>query len=137
MSTTIVEHKLIEWTRKVAGENPDFVYEQITKENESGYKSRSCLYVHDGKPSCLIGHAAIEAGIIDLSIEFTGNNLLEACELVQNLGIVDQLSHAEIKWLNAAQNAQDTGQTWAEAIKSADEARAEYVEAELECDDDD
>lgn len=130
MSTTTVEHNLIEWTRKVAAANPDFVYEPV---KAIGGGSR-CMYVRDGKPSCIIGHSALEAGLIDPSFENNSYNDLDVMALLGHLGI-SKVEHADRVWLEAVQEAQDTGQTWREAIESADQARAEYIEAEGDHDD--
>lgn len=130
MSTT-TEHKLIELIRAKAAANPDFVYEPLA----GAGIGNSCVYVYDGKPSCIVGHGAWDSGLLGSSFESSRHNSDGVVELLESLSIVAEFSRADLAWLESVQEAQDTGQTWAESIRSADFARAEYVEAE--CDDDD
>lgn len=127
------EHELIELIRAKAAASPDFVYEPIPQGPIVG--NTTCVYVHDGKPSCIVGHGAWDSGLLGSSFESSRHNSDGVVELLESLSIVAEFSHADLAWLEAVQEAQDTGQTWAESIRSADFARAEYVEAE--CDDDD
>lgn len=131
MSTT-TEHKLIELIRAKAEAKPDFVYEPLA----GAGIGNSCVYVDDGKPSCIVGHGAWDAGLIGPEFQLSRHNSDGVIELLEHLSTISEFSGADRAWLEAVQEAQDTGQTWAEAVKTADAARADYIE-DLGGDDDD
>lgn len=105
--------KLIYEARRVAAANPDFVYAKVPE----GYAKR-CVYLQDGCPSCIIGHALWNVGLINE--EFKGDNLA-----LSDIGHVVlhyqwHLDVGEIEWLYRVQVFQDQGKPWAGAIQYAD-----------------
>lgn len=105
--------RLIQIVRQKAAENPDFVYQYPTGRD-------TCVYVHLGKPSCLIGQALWEAGLIDASLEDRSTNREVSDTLIQVLEL--PLDQVEVSWLRSAQLKQDsTTYSWAEAVTHADE----------------
>lgn len=98
--------KLIEETRKVAAERPDFVY------------PGQCYYVEHGQPGCILGHVLWNLGIIDEDFSRLDENGLSIPRAFPKLGI--EIDSDEFHWLSRVQHAQDSKQPWGEAIKEAD-----------------
>ena len=96
--------------KKVAAERPDYVYSE-----------EPCQYQYDGKPSCIVGHALHRLGV---SIE-----ALEALDAAQEGGgvpasglpsylpiLVEEGSRSALLSVCEAQEAQDDGIPWGEAV---------------------
>lgn len=83
-----------------------------------------CLYVKNGCPACLIGHAMWDLGLIDGTLEESAHNEDGVDFLLGDLGV--ELDERELHWLESAQAAQDSHYTWADSIRAADEKVAEY-----------
>ena len=109
--------KLIEETRRVAAERADFVFDG------------DCLYVCDGEPACLLGHALWNLGVIDSALEISyihisagerlgSNNNVAIRDLADKLGLC--MDESEFAWLEDAQWAQDVGRSWGYAVAYAD-----------------
>lgn len=97
----------------------DTVYERIT------VKGRPvCLYVHDGQPSCLVGHALAKAGA-DVEMLESLNPGVAALSLDVHVPNVDSGAAAVFQ---AAQSVQDYGGMWGEAIDNAKRAYRKQVE---------
>lgn len=107
--------KLIEIVRRKAAENPGFTYTSPIPD------STSCWYVHDGKPSCLIGQALWEAGLIDDTID-EDDNSSSFRHLLRYKGGVHSwhVEHDEANWLALAQSWQDKKYPWGHAVQQAD-----------------
>ena len=99
--------KLIAEVRKVAGERPDFI------------APGDCVYVSDGQPSCLIGHALWNLGLVDENTEYRHLNDegITAASAFLNLDI----EGLEIDWLSEVQIYQDARFAWSDAVQRADE----------------
>lgn len=107
--------ELIAEVRKLADENPDFVYDDV-----------ACWYLIGGNPDtpgCIIGRT-----IMALSPEL--KPILEkADETNENInGLFPMLSDFEFdnntnefQWLLSVQSSQDSGSSWEDAIELADE----------------
>lgn len=116
--------KLIGTVRALATNNPDFIYEAPD--------NRSCVYVLDGLPSCIVGKALWAHGLIGASLETAGNivstakdglgqqpaNVSAANDLFVWLGI--ELDEHEADWLLAVQEAQDESHSWGFSVVTAD-----------------
>lgn len=102
--------KIIEETRKVATDNPNFLYEGV------------CRYVIDGRPACLIGHALWNLGLINDTFDATGSNGCTAYGVLEHLGL--DVTEFEKDWLACAQSFQDSKHTWGDSVQSADEETA-------------
>lgn len=106
---------IIQAVRDVAAGNPLHVY-----------GTGNCVYVRQGLPACLIGRALWNLGLIDGSLEGLMVNGARAGELVEGrLGIA--LSQDESFWLERAQEAQDSGYAWMDAVRIADEYVADHI----------
>lgn len=114
MST--IGQKLIDAVRATADSNPTYIYD-----NNYG-----CCYVRDGQPSCLVGHAAWNLGLIDATFEREGANRAAVCDLSDILGL--GLDDGESFWLSTVQDHQDTGYPWIEAVAGADGVVLQYAD---------
>jgi hypothetical protein len=108
-----IGEKLISIVRAKAEENPEFVY------LPPGGDGTSCLYVHDGQPSCLIGQALWGAGCINAQFERNWTHNTERIDgIALALGL--ELDPAEIEWLGRVQDSQDNQAPWGRAVAAAD-----------------
>lgn len=94
--------------RTVVAENPDFVYEP------PGGMDEDCKYVHDGAPSCLVGHVMSRLGfpLVEFA-RFEG----------QSPGQIDvalSISSRAADVLDIAQARQDVGESWGDALTAAE-----------------
>ena len=100
--------RLVEEVKRVALADPDRVYQRV---------GDVCLYTYAGRPSCLVGHAMWNLGMIDADFEnydYKVDNNDGVLDIVKALGI--SLTKAESTFLCRAQSRQDCGQAWGEAI---------------------
>lgn len=105
--------RLIQIVRQKAAEDPGFVYQYPPGRD-------TCLYVYLGSPSCLIGQALWEAGLIDASLEDLEINIETFHALIQALEL--PIDSVEASWLASAQTRQDTNlHSWGEAVRGADD----------------
>lgn len=116
--------KLETFVRYQAERQPGFKYQKQWADNpapDTGGKYW-CLYVHNGEPSCLIGHAMWNAGLIDAGFESRRSNSNCFCSgLKWDIPALKQLDDAEWVWLSNVQLAQDGGKTWHDAVSNADD----------------
>lgn len=119
---TLTYDRAVELAREVVAEfGEGYVYPEYQKAAESPGSSPSCVYVYDGKPSCLVGQILHRHGVslVALSMrEFSGAWFVSA-----------ELCHASEKtrqFLDSAQSSQDKGNTWGEAVKDGLKWVAEY-----------
>lgn len=89
----------------------DYKY-PIEHKRDDGLKL-SCVYVHDGKPSCLVGQILYRHGVSLESLaqyEFSGAGVMTY-----------QVTEAEndaVAFLDVMQYYQDSGQTWGNALEA-------------------
>lgn len=105
--------KLIKIIRDLAAEKPDFVYERPGNYHDG----KGCVYVHDGQPSCIVGHAMWRAGLIDDSFENMNYNHHGFGGHIPGM---KTLTGREVQWLEEVQGNQDCGETWSDAVLNAD-----------------
>lgn len=123
---------LIAAVRKNAEENPDYVYAS------EGYGD--CFYEINDAPSCLIGHGFFDLGFqVDVLKEFDNptavpgkDNSSVGAVLEFHFGITgtDEYNEPEddrVGWLYTVQTYQDVGNSWAEAVATADERYPEVA----------
>lgn len=109
--------QIIDAVRIIAARNPLFVYH-----DNGGF----CEYVRDGQPSCLIGRALWELGLIDATMEDIPQNCSGAKELLTDQ-LALQLDLDELHWLDLVQGCQDAKDPWSEAVSKADNFREEML----------
>lgn len=115
-----IGQSIIDAVRKAAANNPSFVY---SNPGLSGMDGNFCVYVKDGKPSCIIGHALWDLGIIDAELERHSFNCVGVDDVLSWLSAMPggpELDSNEISWLSHAQAGQDAEKPWAEAVEWAD-----------------
>lgn len=89
-----IGQKLIRKVRDIAAARPEYVYDDTED---------ACLYMLDGQPSCIIGHALFQLGYLPDHQVVTESKSASAA--ARMLGI--ELDPAEKHWLDWVQNAQD------------------------------
>jgi hypothetical protein len=113
---------LVGKVRELASARPDNVY----RAGPSGQSSppTKCTYLGgtctDGTVGCLVGQALLAIGytaeqlqpVDQLGIEEAIEKMLP-CELTDD-------EYDKVRWLESAQNAQDNGSPWKEAVRIAD-----------------
>ena len=92
---------------------PETVYEKVPLPDGDG---NGCVYVYLGEPSCLVGHALVRAGA-----PISGLNISSPAALLDSH--FPSIGSAAARVFQAAQDKQDTGETWGDAL---DAAREEY-----------
>lgn len=109
---SLIGENLIRLVRQFAATTPERVY--VAPQGASG----RCLYVFDGKPSCLVGMALWEAGIIGPAYEHNAGNNKSIGEIFTRLGLA--LDENEANWLRNVQAEQDMMIPWGVAVMKAD-----------------
>lgn len=121
---TKLGRKLIADVRAVAAERPDHIYEKPNVGSDIE-NARTCVYVWNGKPSCLIGQGLWRGGLIDAlfadeEMNYEGILHLADSDWWTNIKEYASLSDREVAWLRDAQRVQDAGEPWGAAIVEAD-----------------
>ena len=80
-----------------------------------------CLYVHNDKPSCIVGHYLINVlGVDKRAIrEREGIGASGLAETLHARGLMPELDHRANVFLTALQGEQDRGAAWGEAYEYA------------------
>ncbi|CAM4332072.1 hypothetical protein NONI108955_21285 [Nocardia ninae] len=107
---------LVQQVRAVARENPEFVYQSAGYEDDGG---PTCRYVRDGRPSCIIGHAAARAGVA-LAVLEDWDSRPVGCDIATVLEDLYGLAGDACGWLDEVQRHQDYGGQWGAAVERAD-----------------
>lgn len=115
---SLIGDNLIRHVRAKAAAAPDFVYVSPNLGNLTTADD-SCRYVHDGAPSCIIGHALWNAGLINSAFEWNQYNTDSVSALTGPLSL--DLDKDELTWLADVQWLQDRDTPWGEAVAKADE----------------
>ena len=100
---------------RIAQENPDFIYDIGVGEQ--------CVYIKDGKGSCLIGRALFNLGLIDASFEKSDRNDDGFDFVAETLDL--DIDRETLDFLERVQHRQDRGWTWGSAV---DDARVPFLE---------
>ena len=126
----ITLQQVVDKVREVAKERPEFVYR-----DQPGAGADECSYTSAGIDTdegegCLIGQALMRCGLSRETLaQLQDGKAVGISDFLPVLvGHVEQESNRNttrdprVRWLLAAQNAQDTGSSWADAVAQADGA---------------
>ena len=101
---------------EIADQNPDYVYVSPINPDDD---YADCVYVHDGKGSCLFGRALMGLGVADADY-LDQNKDFRIKPLFWKMtsdGLVDFTSDDRLlSEMTIAQMAQDNHETWADAV---------------------
>ncbi|AXQ64416.1 hypothetical protein L3Y19_gp046 [Gordonia phage Neville] len=110
-----VAEKFVAEVRRLANENPEFVYQK--RPIGDGGEGGSCMYVNEAGTGgdCLIGQAVINTGL--MSVEELGKHENELAR-----GLLGDLRFpgAATQWADRVQSRQDMGVAWVDAVRDAD-----------------
>lgn len=106
---TEIGQTIINEIRMVAAADPDFRY-------DAPIAGGGCVYVFDGKPSCLVGRALWRLGYIDAKFEKKSHNINfdAADDVLAGLDLI--LDEDEVEWIVRAQERQDNGESWGHSV---------------------
>lgn len=122
METLTVDRTLQLLREAVAEKGPDFVYKDLSGTPADSFAE--CRYVHGDEPGCLVGNVLFRHGIPLVRMQdFEGEG---AGRVVREL--VDTYESPAPSVLVAAQETQDSGGTWGEALDNAERAARQYAE---------
>ena len=93
----------------------DYVYQ---RQPGPGGPNDKCVYIKDGQPSCLIGHVLVRLGV-DVSFLTDRNSALIASHLFDSPEANRPWTPMAGAVMEAAQLAQDVGDTWGKALDDA------------------
>jgi len=105
----------------VIKQGEDFVYSKrnVTEDSEGG-----CVYVHQGKPDCIIGQFLAGKGVPVERLKqgdtttSLGQSAFDLLDCLREEGVIT-ISWKGMNALQAAQSVQDRGRTWGDAATFA------------------
>lgn len=120
VSAPTVEQLIEKLEECVNERGADYVY--LTKAGNPPDGGSGCDYVRNGQPSCLIGCAVHKLGV---SVEeLASHELATAVSLFTRLWPNLRYDSLVVRVAQTAQNKQDNGKTWGEALTTAKEVAA-------------
>lgn len=105
--------------RRLAAENPDFVYEGAV-EDRYGSQYVSCFYTAKGDDGNLTGSCLFGQALINLGADPYELHSYEHASISDVLERAMLISHSRSKWFNEVQDGQDAKMTWSVAVAEAD-----------------
>lgn len=109
--SNVTEQDIINEVLRLAAENPDYIYTI-----PGGDEHSSCVYIHDGNGSCIVGRALVNNGFDPEKVaQYEG---VTADEMLVALDIKEETDFDQT-WLDRVQTEQDSGTPWAEAVDLA------------------
>lgn len=111
--------RLVAEVRALAAEQPDFVYTAIDFHPDKLGGGEKCSYVHGDVGGCIVGQAALRAG---MGLE----ELREKDNDEDDTSVWDQfeeygLTNEQLRWLSKVQHSQDIKYPWGAAVDRADD----------------
>lgn len=108
--------RILKEVQRIAAQSPDYRYEPPD--------SDQCVYIHDGEPSCIFGHALLNLGLIDKSFErvlididgvsCARINLQDIETVIEYLNL--EIDDKEIEEFLSIQSDQDNGKPWGRVV---------------------
>lgn len=120
MNTTVIDADMaIALLERAAQEKgADHVYKRVPSGSDIHGEASMCNYEHNGRPSCIVGHALHYAGVtieqlrkMDSDLKVSSIDMLYAEDLLP-IEMTDDAADL----FKAAQDAQDEGMPWGEAV---------------------
>lgn len=113
----------------------DYIYVNPDGRVASEEESISCSYYcgdgsgeNYGEPSCIFGHALMSMGITTAQLDWAGGSFIGMMlETLESKGWITPVSFEVKAAAYAAQQAQDNGKTWGEALGAFDRELAANV----------
>lgn len=99
-----------------------YVYPSSHRIVQNGTSTPSCVYVHEGKPSCLVGQILHKHGV---PVEELAQHEFQGAWTVS--GILADADYPAQFFLDTAQAKQDQGTSWGLAVNSAVEEVKAYL----------
>lgn len=110
----LTKGKVLALLEQVVTGKETFVYQPVSYRPESSHAA--CRYVHEGKPSCIVGQVLALAGWpLESLVEQEGQG---AGQLKAPPGF-ERITPAAARVLDAAQDASDSQQQWQYALSEA------------------
>jgi hypothetical protein len=109
----------------VAEAGPDYVYQRKVVDGFNANQP-ACVYVFQGEPDCLAGRVLARMGVSTETLAiWEGKRCTQMSPVISTppgLGVLPiHLSYPTLNVLSVAQDAQDAGKTWANALGTARE----------------
>ena len=136
MSEAVLEHRVVTLEdlraavlAEVAIEGEEYVYDMPTiriEDDDEVHERTDCVYVYDGKGSCLLGRAMIRLGVSAerLSREEEWGTSPFTFDQMPNVITEWEFEPDAVDWGGYVQNNQDRGWTWGTSVTGADTALA-------------
>ncbi|MFF5471025.1 hypothetical protein [Streptomyces achromogenes] len=103
----------------VAEKGADYVYTTPDGKQGTPEYQPTCLYVHGDKPGCIVGHALHRAGVsLSLLLEEEQDDASSVLRSLAQLGVLSYTDGVS-QLLYEAQQRQDHGTSWGEAVQQA------------------
>jgi hypothetical protein len=111
-------NRAVQLAKEVVAEfGEDYVYPEEHKVLFPGNDEASCMYVHHGKPSCIVGQILHQHGVSTEELSLWENRgayrVAEAVTDTEDAGVLG--------FLSAMQSRQDAGMNWGDALIRARE----------------
>lgn len=118
MTIEITAERALELLREVVAEyGEDYVYVnpqgQRAGDDDDNGDQASCWYVHGDKPGCIAGHVYHRAGLSLETLKLMENNG------ASHPGFRQRVTGEGPTILSIAQDRQDKGETWGQALRAA------------------
>lgn len=117
--TTAIGRRLVDAVRKLAAENPDFMYTRQDASNPTPDEVFAACnyYPTEGNPQgCIIGAAMRSLGH---DLDAPAWRCIAAYEALGDT-FGEAIDHGTQAWATAVQANQDAGMTWSQAVRAAD-----------------
>lgn len=111
--------RLVAEVRALAAEKPNFVYTAIDFHSDADGGGDKCSYVHGNVGGCIIGQAALRAGMDLEELREKDNDADDTS--VGSVFAGFGLSVDALGWLSSVQHSQDTGMPWGSAVAHSDD----------------
>lgn len=115
----VTMYDIVAEVRKVAKENPTFVY---VRQFTNSVSAPLCKYQEaDGCDGCIFGHVFSRLGLMDKLLNQFPQQRASILVVLQDLGLIQTSEDRTMaRWCEDVQSSQDSGIPWADAVQRAD-----------------